>query len=99
VQWLKEGEKNTKFFHRSTIARRSHNRILKIRDQEGIERESHQKIEKSLVNYFQDIAREPNLDRSKSSLRILRHIPRLVTEQHNKNLRKPISTEEVDQAV
>jgi hypothetical protein len=30
VQWLKEGEKNTKFFHRSRISRRTQNRILKI---------------------------------------------------------------------
>jgi len=31
--------------------------------------------------------------------RILRHIPRLVTKEHNQNLRKPISLEEVDQAI
>jgi hypothetical protein len=99
VQWLKEGEKNTKFFHRSTLARRTHNKILKIRDQEGIERYSHQDIESSLVNHFQDIAREPNLDQTEAIHRILRHIPRLVTEEHNINLRKPISLEEVDQVI
>ena len=52
--WLKEGEKNTKFFHRSTIARRTHNKIMKICDQEGIERESHQDIESTLVNHFSE---------------------------------------------
>jgi exonuclease III len=64
IRWLKEGERNTKFFHRTTIARRSHNKILKIRDQDGIERESHQDIENTLVNHFQGIAKEPNQDRS-----------------------------------
>jgi hypothetical protein len=29
----------------------------------------------------------------------VRHIPRLITEEHNQNLRNPISLEEVDQAV
>ena len=29
----------------------------------------------------------------------MRHIPRLVVEEHNQNLRKPITPEEVDQAV
>jgi hypothetical protein len=29
----------------------------------------------------------------------VRHIPRLVTEEHNQNLRKPRSPEEIDQAV
>jgi hypothetical protein len=32
IRWLKEGERNTKLFHRTTIARRTHNKILKIRD-------------------------------------------------------------------
>jgi hypothetical protein len=32
IRWLNEGERNTKFFHRTTIGRRSHNKILKIRD-------------------------------------------------------------------
>jgi len=44
IRWLKEGERNTKFFHRKTIARRSHNKILNIQDQDGIERESHKTI-------------------------------------------------------
>jgi hypothetical protein len=29
IRWLKEGEWNTKFFHRTTIVRRTHNKILK----------------------------------------------------------------------
>jgi hypothetical protein len=90
VQWLKAGEKNTKFFHKSTITHRNHNIILKIRDEEGKELESHKEIEKSLVQHFQDIAKEPEVDRSEAIQRILRHIPRLVTEEHNQNLRKPI---------
>jgi hypothetical protein len=35
VQWLKEGERNTRFFHRSTMANRAHNRISSIKDEEG----------------------------------------------------------------
>jgi hypothetical protein len=37
-----------------------------IRHQYGIERESHQKIENTLVNLFQGIAQEPNQVRSKA---------------------------------
>jgi hypothetical protein len=59
IQWLKDGERNTKFFHRTTIVRRSHNRILKIRDQDGIERESHQDIKNTMVKHFQGISKEP----------------------------------------
>jgi hypothetical protein len=99
IRWLKEGERNTKFFHRTTIARRSHNKILKIRDQDGIERESHQEIENTLVNHFQGIAQEPNQDRSEAIQRIIQHIPKLVTEDQNVGLSKPIAKEEIDQVV
>ena len=32
VQWNKEGERNTKFFHKSTMEHRAHNRIAKLMD-------------------------------------------------------------------
>ena len=35
IKWLKEGERNTKFFHRSTIQRRIHNNITHIHNQQG----------------------------------------------------------------
>jgi hypothetical protein len=38
------------------MARRIHNKILKIKDQDGIERESHKEIKTTLVNHFHGIA-------------------------------------------
>jgi len=70
IRWLKEGERNTKIFHRATIARRTHNKILKIRDRYGIERESHKEIKDTLVNHFMGIAQEPNQDRTEAIQRI-----------------------------
>ena len=81
IRWLKEGERNTKFFHRTTMARRAHNKILKIRDQDGIERESHKDIETTLVNHFHRIAQEPNQYRKKAIQKVIQHIPWLVTEE------------------
>jgi len=48
------------------MARRAHNKILKIRDQDGIERESHKEIETTLVNHFQGIALEPNQEKTEA---------------------------------
>jgi hypothetical protein len=72
---------------------------LKIRDQDGIERESHKEIENTLVNHFEGIAQEPNQDRTEAIQRITQHIPSLVTEEQNVNLNKPITKEEIDQVV
>jgi hypothetical protein len=63
------------------MARRTHNKILKIKDQDGIERDSHKEIETTLVNDFHEIAQEPNQDRMKAIQRIIQHIPHLVTEE------------------
>ena len=35
VQWLKDGEKNSKFFHKAMLNHRHHNRILSVKDSQG----------------------------------------------------------------
>eukprot|EP00253_Pinus_taeda_P017178 PITA_17178 len=45
IQWIEEGEKNTKFFHKSTMAHMAHNRITKIKDSQGVELVSHKDME------------------------------------------------------
>jgi len=44
IRWLKEGERNTKFFHRTTIQRRMHNTISFIQNPEGKRIENHAEI-------------------------------------------------------
>lgn len=42
VQWLKEGERNTRFFYRSAMVNRAHNRISSINDKGGNLLNSHE---------------------------------------------------------
>ena len=35
VQWLKEGDANTRFFHQSTLQRRRRNKVVALKDSEG----------------------------------------------------------------
>eukprot|EP00253_Pinus_taeda_P036567 PITA_36567 len=49
VQWLKEGEHNTRFFHRSTMENRAHNRISSIKDEGGKMLSVHEDIKAVLV--------------------------------------------------
>jgi len=59
IRWLKEGEKNTKKIHRSTIQRRIHNNIAFINNQQGERLEVHEEVEQEFKELFQDILREP----------------------------------------
>jgi len=52
VQWLKEGKRNTRFFHRSTIANRTQDIISSIKDEDGQIQQSHEDIEAVLVQRF-----------------------------------------------
>eukprot|EP00253_Pinus_taeda_P027218 PITA_27218 len=99
IRWLKEGERNTKFFHRTTVQRRMHNKIPFIHNQEGVKVEEHEKIEEVLLNHFQQVHQEQAVDRQRAIGRITSNIPKLVTEEHNELLMSPIQAQEVDEAM
>lgn len=54
VIWLKEGHRDTKFFHRYANARREKNTIWKISDGQGGFLFSHQEISREVVRHFKD---------------------------------------------
>jgi hypothetical protein len=62
VQWLKEGERNTKFFHRSMVHRCYINRITQLEDAQGNPILDHASIE-GMVNYYKDLLSEPIRDK------------------------------------
>jgi len=55
VQWLKEGEKNSKLFHKAMMNHRQHNRIFSLKDSQGNRVLQQEGIEKLLVDYFKGI--------------------------------------------
>eukprot|EP00253_Pinus_taeda_P032627 PITA_32627 len=99
VQWLKEGDINTKFFHKSTIENRTYNRISLIKDEEGQIHQSHKKIEVGLVKHVQGIAQENTLYRDPFIKDLIKHIPKLVSREDNCNLNSPITEKEVSEVL
>eukprot|EP00253_Pinus_taeda_P013100 PITA_13100 len=99
VQWLKEGERNTRFFHRSTIPIRAHNRISSILNEYGELQTSHKNIEAVLVQHFRGITKENNSDKRKCIKDITRHIPKLVSREDNFNFNKLVIEEEVSEVL
>jgi exonuclease III len=99
ITWLKEGEKNTKFFHRSMVQRRQSNRITHLISEQGTKIQQHADVEKELLTYYQSLLTEPPTDRSQAITSILKHIPKEVTKEQNETLMRPITQEEVDQSL
>eukprot|EP00253_Pinus_taeda_P004033 PITA_04033 len=99
VQWIREGEKNTKFFHKSTLDHRGHNKISKLKYFQWKELVSHKEMESILVQHFLSIAKEPLLDRPQFINNFTKYIPKLVTREDNHNLNRPMSEYEVSEVI
>lgn len=55
ANWLRHGDRNTKFYHACANQRRKLNQILKIEDEAGASWESPNEIQVAFVNYFSSI--------------------------------------------
>ena len=86
VQWLKEGERNTKFFHRTTIHRRHTNKITHLTSANGEPIHSHEDLEMTLIDYYKYLLTEPFPDRSEAIAKVTQHVPSLVTPEQNSTL-------------
>ena len=53
--WLKEGDRNTRCFHRVASRRRKNNQIVRIKDEDGICFEKMEDVEKVFLDYFKSI--------------------------------------------
>ncbi|CAN6583607.1 unnamed protein product [Malus baccata var. baccata] len=62
-QWLREGDKNTKFFHAQTLKRHRFNSIRGIEDARGIWHETTEGIGNTAIDYFTELFQscKPNL--------------------------------------
>ncbi|CAA7058378.1 unnamed protein product [Microthlaspi erraticum] len=61
VHWLKEGDSNTRFFHRSVKANLSRNIIHHLRDNNGIKVSNPEQLKSMTVAYYRDLLGSPNL--------------------------------------
>jgi len=99
ISWLKDGEKNTRFFHKSTIQRRMHNKITFVTNQQGERIETHEEMEKEFTGYFKEILKEPEGNRTEAIRAITQHIPKIINEEHNNKLLQPTTLKEVEEAM
>jgi exonuclease III len=99
VQWLKEGERNTNFFHRAMTHRRYINRITQLEDDQGTPIRDHDQIAEELNSFYQDLLTETNVNREEAIQKVTRHIPRLINSEQNTTLMRPITQSEVNLAV
>ena len=90
--WLKEGDKNTKFFHAQFSFRKRKNWVVGVRDTQGEWQEDEGVVEGIIKDYFKAIIHiEANND-----LQSRRHVVNnVITVEMNQQLLKPYTEVEV----
>ncbi|KAF7154618.1 hypothetical protein RHSIM_Rhsim01G0048000 [Rhododendron simsii] len=92
IKWLQMGDKNSRFFHLSTIHRRQRNQIVKLKDVAGNWKMEEKDISAIIQTHFQELNSPPHL---RDFGDIISLINLLVTPDINVSLTKPISTEQI----
>eukprot|EP00253_Pinus_taeda_P009011 PITA_09011 len=99
IKWLREGERNTKFFHQAMIKHRQRNRILCIKEKNGNRVVEQAEIEQVLIDHHKEILSEPQADRIHAIQEIFSPIPRLFTDDQNKALIRAATLEEIEETM
>ncbi|GAV85208.1 hypothetical protein CFOL_v3_28646 [Cephalotus follicularis] len=96
IQWMKEGDSNTAYFHKMVKVRQSKNHLVRIRDDNGVWVESEEGIAQVAVNYFTNIF--GSLNQEAGSYNLSEYDKRITGEQV-RTLGSPISRQEVKDAM
>lgn len=90
--WLKEGDKNTRFFHAQVSCKKRKNWVVRVRDTQGEWQEDGGVMEGIIKDYFKAIIHtEANND-----LQARRHVVNnVITMEINQQLLKPYTKAEV----
>lgn len=95
ISWLREGNKNTRFFKLTTLRRRAFNRISGILREDGSLEEDTQNINERIVNLNKNLL---SLDQEvilETEDRVVGNIPTLIKEEENIALISPFPKEEI----
>ena len=94
--WLREGDRNTKFFHALTKQRRARNKITQLQDVNGNIVEDEEGLVAIATSYFRQIFESSNPEDIEEALA---QVPTTITGAMNENLTAPVTEREVKLAL
>ncbi|XP_012853800.1 PREDICTED: uncharacterized protein LOC105973324 [Erythranthe guttata] len=98
IQWMREGDRNTKFFHAKATARKRANTVDKLKDKHGNWQTRGEDIEGVIAEYFDHIFRSTRPEESEID-GVLDCVTPRVTDEANQILSSPFTTQEVTHAL
>ncbi|CAM8920109.1 unnamed protein product [Rhodiola kirilowii] len=95
TEWLKEGDRNTAFFHARASHRRKINKLSGLENEQGELISEEKDMLKIVEGYFRRVFTSSNNEDKIDWQMALEAIPRRVTEEMNRRLSEPFTLDEV----
>eukprot|EP00253_Pinus_taeda_P016434 PITA_16434 len=95
--WLKEGDKNTTYFHKQATARKIRNNVNAITDSKGNQHNNQEDIKRAASLHFKSLLTEDQEEIDYSEL--LQYLPKGITPGMNESLNREIEEEEIRKAI
>jgi hypothetical protein len=96
VTWLKEGDRNTRFFHQKVVWRARKNKIKKLKEADGTWNDALSDMELMATSHFKELlTRDPSLNPE----RLISMTTEKVTHMMNDDLRRDFTDEEIGDAM
>lgn len=96
LKWLQWGDRNSRFFHATTIQRRERNKVVKLKNSDGEWVEGLDNMLSSVQGHFQEVYRADVVDPGTDCFDV---IPVLVSQGMNERLTAPVTDAEIWSAV
>jgi hypothetical protein len=96
VKWLREGDKNTSFFHRKASNRARKNKIKKLKLEDGTFTENNEDMKGVAIDFFKNLYEK---DSQVDPRRIVELVQTKVTDEMNKDLLREYSEDEIGDAL
>ncbi|KAH9784956.1 reverse transcriptase domain-containing protein [Citrus sinensis] len=98
ADWLREGDKNTKYFHAKASSRKRKNKIWGIEDSQGNWMQNADEVESEFCGYFADLFTTSSPDQKLMDT-VLEGMGTKVTKEMNDQLIQPFTKEEIVDAL
>ena len=98
ADWLREGDKNTKYFHAKASARKRKNKVWGIENDQGIWLKERDEIDEEICSHFQELFTTSNPSPSQIQA-TLQGMTTKVTPEMNVQLETSFTAEDVEEAL
>lgn len=99
INWLSQGDKNTRFFHVAAKIHHRRNRVVYLQTKDGLEFQDHQQISNHYLNYFKKVFQAGENPTNHLSLSLPNSLESYISQAENDSLNIPPSSQEVHRAL